>query len=336
MNEVPTHRLVGLLAEVVRSGALPVSSAQHAEVSELVERWMVADLALERFALDVHEALRHHQIDHRFLKGLALAHRWYERPDLRVFGDIDVTINAADIPTAFDLLAEVAGPRMEPELRPGFDVEFGKGATFKSAIGNELDVHRTLVWGAYGLTVVPADLFDAPTSIRVASVELPVPAPGVVFLHACYSAVLGDVPPRLVALRDVVETLPRDEPTAARAIELATRWRARAVVALAVRWAQETLLVDLDGPLADWARAYRPSPSERLLLRSHLMPGGTYARRVSAVAVVPGMGPRLRYLRALAWPDRTYLDARGFSWATHVKRSLRFADPRRLVSSSED
>jgi hypothetical protein len=189
-----------------------------------------------------------------------------------------------------------------------------------------------LVWGALGLTVMTDDLFADPTSFALGGESLSALGPAAAFLHACYAAVLGDIPPRLIALRDVAQTLPRDDALAEQAIEMAARWQAGLVVATAVRRTLETIGVRLDGPVVEWAAHYQPTWGERALLRSHLMPGGTYARRVSAVAIIPGVGARARYVRASARPSREYLSSRNFTWSTHVRRSLRFVDPRRRVS----
>jgi hypothetical protein len=322
-----------LLSVVVRTEQLVTTSEQRDQLEPIVDQWMSSNVALEQFALDAHSVLDRHQIDHRFLKGLALAHTAYERPDHRVFGDIDLAVPSDQIDETIVVFSDVHGPRVEPELNRGFDREFGKGATFRSADGNELDVHRTLVWGALGLTVTTDDLFTAATRFEVGGVTLEGLGAEATFLHSCYSAVLGDVPPRLTAMRDVVQTLP-SESAVERVLDTARRWQATLVVATALRRAQAELRVELDHPLAAWADRYEPSRRERALLHSHLMPGGTYARRVSAATVIPGRAAKVRYLRATVWPSKEYLSSRDFTWSRHVKRSLRFADPRRWLSEA--
>jgi hypothetical protein len=333
LRTATSHRIVGLLAAAVRSGALPTSPAQREALAPAVDEWMTSGLLLERFAIEVHGALRDGGVDHRFVKGLALAHGWYPDVGDRVFGDIDVVVSSPQIGRAIEVLERRVGPRMEPELNRGFDAEFGKGATMKSADGLEIDVHRTLVWGALGLTVDSNDLFEDEIEFEVGGVTLSGLGPAATFLHSCYSAVLGDIPPRLSSLRDVAETLPDDESTVEGAIAVAARWRASLVMAIAVRRMCDALRPTGSHPLFEWARRYQPVGAERALVHAHLMPGGTYARRVAAIAVVPGAGAKWRYARATAWPSREYLDSRNFSWSTHVKRSVRFADPRRRTGA---
>lgn len=333
VRAVVSHRIVGLLAAAVRAGVVVVSGPQREELRLLADQWMSSNLVLERFALQVHEALAERAVEHRILKGLALAHGWYREPDERVFGDIDVAVPSSAIVAAIEVLERSVGRRMEPELNRGFDREFGKGATMKSATGYEIDVHRTLVWGALGLTVVTDDLFADATPFELGGVTLFGLGPAATFLHSCYSAVLGDIPPRLAALRDVAQTMPRDSVGVEAVLEMADRWQARLVVATAVERMVDTLRPTQPNDLVEWAAAYRPRATERALLRSHLMPGGTYARRVAAVAIIPGVGARWRYLRSTTVPSREYLASRNFTWSTHVKRSLRFADPRRHLTT---
>lgn len=334
LGEVQHHRVVGLLAAAVRDGALLVTAEQRATLAPFVTRWMAGALALERLALHAHAVLAEAGIDHRFLKGVALAHVAYGSPDLRVSGDVDVAVASADVVRAIELLEAAIGPRMEPELRPGFDREFGKGATFKAPTDDELDLHRTLVWGALGLTVDERALFAEHRTFSLAGTSLPALGPAATFVHACYSAVLGDVPPRLAAIRDVAQTMPDDEGTAAHAVALARSWRAGLVVATALRRVQALLRPIRPHPLFAWAERYAPPLAERALLRAHLVPGGTYARRVAAVAVIPGLGARARYVRASVAPDRAYLAARGLTVSTHLRRSLRFLDPRHRGGSA--
>jgi hypothetical protein len=325
-------RLLGLLADATRTGTLVTTAEQRAQLSGTADRWLSSNLGLERLALVVDDALSAAGVPRRYLKGLRLAHTVYSRPDLRVFGDIDLAVPSAHIVEAIEVLSRTVGPRMEPELNRGFDREFGKGATLKAPDGNEVDLHRTLVWGALGLSADNDDLFVESTPFEVGGRRLLGLDPDTTFLHACYTAVVGDNPPPHVALRDVAEVLASSTVDLDRMLAIAEHWRARAVVALAVRRTWDGLELTIDHPLVDWARTYEPAPFEQLLIRSHLMPGGTYARRVSAIAVLPDVGARVRYLRATALPSREYLASRDFTWGRHVRRSLGFLRPRRPAS----
>jgi hypothetical protein len=322
-------RLLGLLADAARTGAMATTAEQHRDLSIAADRWLSSNLGLERLALVVDDVLEAAAVPRRFLKGLSLAHTVYARPDLRVFGDIDLAVPSAHIVEAIEVLGRAVGPRMEPELNRGFDREFGKGATLKGPDGNEVDLHRTLVWGALGLSADNDDLFVDATPFELGRHRLLGLDPDTTFLHACYTAVLGDVPPRLIALRDVAEVLASSAVDIDRTLAIAERWRARAVVALAVQRAWDGLELTIEHPFVEWSRAYEPAPFEELLLRSHLMAGGTYARRVSAVAVLPDLSARVRYLRSIVLPSREYLASRDFTWGHHLRRSLAFLRPRR-------
>ena len=50
--------------------------------------------------------------------------------------------------------------RRYPEPRIGFDARFAKSVTMWSAAGHEIDLHRTLVLGPFGLRVQLDDLWS--------------------------------------------------------------------------------------------------------------------------------------------------------------------------------
>src|SRR5262249_40331514 len=136
---------------------------QHAELEEKLEGWLAHALRVEAFLLSTTEKLERSGIDHRVFKGVALANTVYDDPSLRVFADVDVLVPSSDFADAARLLDATPGThRALPELRPGFDTRFGREAMLRSETGLELDVHRTFVDGAYGLTVELDDLFVKP------------------------------------------------------------------------------------------------------------------------------------------------------------------------------
>ena len=99
------------------------------------------------------EALEKAGIAHRVLKGHAWAHTVYPDPSWRAFGDVDLLVGTDDSDRAVEVLESTGVRRTLPEVRPGFDRRFGKDATLLSASGREVDLHRLLVAGPYGLWV---------------------------------------------------------------------------------------------------------------------------------------------------------------------------------------
>jgi hypothetical protein len=230
-----------------------------------------------------------------------------------------------DFTRAVDALGEAfRARRAQPEIRPGFDDRFGKEAMLK--IGAvELDVHRTFVEGALGLTIQTDDLFAPPYRFPLGVSELealPMPPR---LLHAAYAAALGDWPPRLGSLRDLAQILVRERPHPADVLIMARAWRCEMVVARAVTTAWSELALTDTPPLVGWAARYQPSRVDRLLLAAHLGPARAFTRHVAALVVLPGVEPRLAYLHAITLPQRSYLEARGLSITGNAQRALRKA-----------
>src|SRR4029453_12316405 len=130
----------------------------------------------------------------------------------------------------------------------GFDDRFGKEVMLRVR-GIEVDLHRTFVEGAYGLTVQLGDLFAPPYRFPLGGHEfdaLPQPQR---LLHACYAAALGDWPPRLMSLRDVAQLLLKEQPHIVDVLTMARTWRAEAVVARAIVSAWDVLELTHPPPL---------------------------------------------------------------------------------------
>jgi hypothetical protein len=141
------------------------------------------------------------------------------------------------------------------------------------------------------------------------------------FVHVCVNAAVGDRPIRLQSLRDVAMVERWADPDPATVEQLARRWRCLAAVQLAIVETYATLGLE-PSPLSTWAAAVQVPRVDRLLLRSYLTSARSYTRPLASVAVIPGLRPRLRYLRAVAWPQRSYLAARRWSRTGHVRRAL--------------
>ena len=317
------HRLLGFLGAAVRDGALVLDADQHAAIEEKLEGWLAHALRVEALLLSTTEALERAGVDYRVLKGVALANTVYEDPALRVFADVDVLVPSADFGNAALVLDAALGTeRALPELRPGFDTRFGREALLRSETNLELDLHRTFVDGAYGLTVDLDDLFVAPHRFALGGREVTTFPPPHQLLSSCYSAALGDWPARLASQRDVVQLLEVDAPSTSDVLELGHRWHAEAVLARALCQAWTMLKPQLTPPLVAWARDFTPGPTDRFLLASYRGPARGFTSQAAAFLVVPGFTDKLAYLRAIATPQRTYLERRGLSPGGHWRRAV--------------
>ena len=318
------HRLLGFLAATVRGEHVAVTGEQHEQFETQYAGWLAHDVRLEQMLLRALASLAEASIRSRVFKGVALAHTVYDDPATRVFADVDLLVPSSDFLRSVAVLGDALGAeRQQPELRPGFDERFGKEAMVRTPDGLELDLHRTFVDGAYGLTVALDQLFGPPYRFPLGKYELetlPMPAR---FLQACYAAALGDWPPRLVSLRDVAQLVLRERPNLVDVLLAAREWQCEAVVARAVTAAWEQLAITELPPIVEWARRYEPTRRDRFLLASHTGPARSFTRHAAAIVVIPDMAMRLEYLRAVAWPQRSYLAARSMTPVEHASRAMK-------------
>ncbi|HEX2699148.1 MAG TPA: nucleotidyltransferase family protein [Acidimicrobiales bacterium] len=305
------QRVVGLLAAAVGDGAFEVSAGQRDELADVHCATMTRVLDIEAAAVHVVGLLGGAGVDVRVLKGLAAAHLDLPDPSQREFGDADLLVRPSAFAPAVELLVAAGLPRDLPERRAGFDRRFGKDATVYGRSGVEIDLHRTLALGAFGMALEPDLVWDDGEPFRMGPHEVRALAPAARLVHACYSAVLGDRVPRLPALRDVAALAGRADMAADVVVRLAERGRGGSVVALGVRLAAETMGTGSSWPLSPWARARPQSRWERTALASYESHGGTNTSTLLAgVLGLSTAGARLSYLSALAFPARHYLSAR--------------------------
>ena len=169
---------------------------------------MILAVLLERRLLQTVDLLEQACIDHRVLKGPCSAHSVYVDPALRSYGDVDVLVPATRFDDAVaSFRSRGYCERRYAEPRPGFDPRFGKAAAFVTDNDLEVDLHRTFVLGPFGVAINLDDLFDGANTLMIGDRKLQALPVEAALLNACYHAVLGFWPPRLVPLRDVIEIL---------------------------------------------------------------------------------------------------------------------------------
>ena len=319
---VRAERIEGLLAASVEGGALPVTPAQLDWVRDAARARAKVDLGIEREMLRVSDHLSRHALGHRVLKGAVVARQFYPDPSWRGFGDVDILISGDVWYRSISALVDYGARRTMPEVRPGFDVRFGKDATMMSPAGIEIDLHRTLVVGPYGLWIDVQQIFSkTPEFVRIAGAEVPTLDANLSFLYSCYNAALADDPPRLAAVRDVAQIALQGQVDVAAAMTTATEWRGSSVVARAVRLVEEYVGCDLKQPGLE----PRDSRIHRILIRSYRGAGRGYSSQLAGVVAVRGARMRLAYLRAIVRPQKAYLEARGWSsaqWGRHALSRL--------------
>jgi hypothetical protein len=316
------HRVIGALAEAAATDRLSMTDRQRDIVASRHVEWMTQCLHTERLLLRVTDCLDAHGIESRVLKGSALASIVYEDPAWRAFGDVDLLVPAERIGDVVRLVVEeLGGVRPFPELRPGFDREFGKEVLVRID-GIELDVHRTFVTGPFGLTIPLEQLFESSTPFTVGGRTMHALGAEAMFLHACYNAALGDRPVRWGSQRDLLAVHERCSIDNDAVSAIAEEWSATAVVRHAARLTLDTLRLGRDHALASLA-SLPVAAHEARWLESYLSDARSYRRPLASLTVIKGVRARARYARAIVTPSRAYLRSRGWTGQTHVRRALR-------------
>ncbi len=303
-------RLSGLLWQAIGDGRLPATAEQADRAEWLHVEALSASLLLERLLLETVEVLRAAGVPVRVLKGSAYGHLDYADPAQRTFGDIDLLVPAEHIDDAVAALEDEGHVRLHPQPRPGFDRRFGKGTSFRTVEGLEVDLHRSFSMGPFGVRLDTARLWERSEPFTVGDRVLEALGAEERFVHACYHAALGEVRPRLVPLRDVAQIALTHALDLTRVLSLVRSGRGEAVVARAVRHAWTEL--DLADVLAvtAWAYAHRADPREAADLAAY-GEGSSYATKaIAAVRALPTTGQRLAYLYAMLLPNRGYLGER--------------------------
>jgi hypothetical protein len=175
----------------------------------------------------------------------------------------------------------------------------------------ELDLHRTLALGPFGLTVRLADLWDRYDVLQLGGEELHCLEAEERFLHACFHAVLGDFPPRLVPLRDIAEMSLNEDLDLDLVIDLSRSWQAQPVLICAVQLSWATLKLNCSAE--PWMRVNLLEPPRRELaaLAPYLSTKRSYVGLcLAATRAIPRPSDKARYLTAMAFPRRQFLAPR--------------------------
>jgi hypothetical protein len=311
------HRLEGLLVAAVASGALPVTVEQADATAELELELTRARMWQEGRLVEVVELVEAAGFEVRALKGLAVAHLDYSDPQMRPTGDVDLLVHGDDLDDLDALLRATGAVRLDRDPRPGYAAAVGKGATYATTVG-EIDLHRLLVWGPFGVRLDPERIWSEPRPFSVGGRRIDTLSHADTLLHACcHLLVLGDR--RALQVRDVAQLLASPDLDVAAVLGRARQWGAEAVLATAVVLARDELRLTGADELARWADGFVPTWRDQLWLRVERphdplagiemaatlleLPDGT-ARRALLAAVLrpaPDTWPRLSTrTRALA------------------------------------
>ncbi len=141
-------RTIGFLAAALLDGTVEASDDTLDAATSDWHRSLRGVVLVEAFAVRTAAVLDDAGVRWRLTKGAALAHLDY-RDQLaeRTFGDVDLMIHPDDWSAALDALGAAGLRRPAPELRPGYDRRFGKGATLVDEREWEIDLHLRFAIG---------------------------------------------------------------------------------------------------------------------------------------------------------------------------------------------
>ena len=297
------HGLEGLLVAAVVDGALDADAARRREAAELEIELTDRRMGLETRSAAPLAVLDGAGIELRLLKGPALAALDYPDVQQRPTSDLDLLVRAEQIDRAVEALVAAGGTWIDPEPTEGYVRLAGKGATVMLPDGLEVDLHRILVWGPFGVRVPDDELWATRRAFEYAGTLRYGLGREETLLHlAQHLLVLGAVRAREV--RDVGQVLCSPELDVERLLVLAHRWGQEAVLATAIRMADRDLLLAPGAhPLSSWAAGYPVSVRDRLWLRTEQPVGRLHGLEAAAVyAELPGTTPRRVFRKATLQP----------------------------------
>ena len=315
VTELQVHRLLGVAATAVESGALTLSSAGVEQLRQAHDIVMAQTLRVELMLLRATEVLAAAEIPYRVLKGAALAHGVAERPSEREYRDVDLLVPGEHIDDAVEAIIAAGGARLSPQLRSGFDRRFGKSVTMRFA-GVEIDLHRTLCPGPFGALMFPHDLFVMRDMVEVAGVSLPTLDATDHLLHACYHVALGSAKPAFSNLRDVA-LLAAGEWDLARLESTVARWQGTPVLARAAHLLDAQLGVEVPVGL----RSFTMSTAGREMLEPYLADGDRFPALAAGTLRVLPLADRPAFALAVGLPEGANpADRARELWASRPRR----------------
>ena len=317
-----SQRLMGLLRQAANDGVLALQGGQWATLEESYRRTAEQTARAEQSTAYMAETLRGAGIESRILKGPAMAHLDYPSPDLRPYVYSNLLVRSDEFVETVALLNRLGFERAHAEPSHGFDARFRKGSVLASGSGAVVELHRTIADGAYAMIVEHRELFRTSSPLRLCGVDVVALSPEERLLHACFEARVGDTKPLLIRLRDIVQLVLTHDLDIDRVEGLSGAWGAQSLVAEAVRRAWTLLGVTDMVPLSAWAAAHRTTRKERRRLLAYHRARSRSLVSLQALAAIRPRAQVFIYLKAVALPDRSYLEGH---YRGHLSRWWRVA-----------
>lgn len=279
------------LADQVAAGSVQVSSEGQETLTRERQHAAERAVAIESRAAATISTLNEAGIATRVLKGLAVGHLDYERPELRPTGDIDVLVEGSSIGEADRLLSTHGFVRKLAEPYPGYDSTIGKGTALIHPDGFEIDLHRTLALGFYGTRLSVLDLWVDEQRFSLAGVEASAMSHSSRFIHAALHMALAPQP-RFIHLEDLRRLSSKNTPPQQSAIiDAAESWGCAVPVAVSIRVAGDLFGGSWSATtLVEWAKSRSTRPAERIWMSAYS--GRFSSTHVRSVTALLGVRPR--------------------------------------------
>jgi hypothetical protein len=263
---ITRHRLDGLFVHAVATGELAATAERGQWAAQKELELTRARLWHDLRVVEITEQLADSGVDCRILKGPAFGSLDYPDRIMRPTGDLDLLVRGEELPAAVAALRRSGGRIVDPEPIVGYAQTIGKSTTVTMPDGLEIDLHRMLARGPFGLRVPLDDLWSRSRRFTINGTDQQTLGLEESLLHACFHLmVLSE--PRALSVRDVAQFLTHPNLDADRVIDLASRWRASIVLASAVLMTTTLIPGVADTPLLDWAHELHPRRRDRVYLR---------------------------------------------------------------------
>ena len=333
-DECASNRLTGLLVDAVSTGALATNDEQRADAAALELELTTVRSLYDEVCRRPLAALEAAGIEHRLLKGSALPWSDYPDPQLRPTADLDVLVPGDQLLRAAEVTEALGGELVNPEPARGYARHVFKGLTVRLDSGLEVDLHRTLAWGPFGVRIPEADLWSpGRTFDRLGRPAKTLDVDRTLVHLAGHLLLLGAV--RASEVRDVAQLACAPTLDGDRVVAIARRWGYESVLATALRMAEhEVRLTDGAHPLHDWATRQPVSLRDRAWLRMERPTAPLRGLEQAAVFIELGdLRSRRIQLRALLRPIPG-TDPSVRARASRLRGGARASRPRSLKSRS--
>jgi hypothetical protein len=259
VSGAPSHALrsvvdEGLLERLVEAGryhrvlnmvhlALKEIPGGNHELRAALERYYLHQIGHHLRALadlrSLENVLSEHGVPWLLVKGPVLSEVVYERPDLRVYNDLDVVIAREAFPDAIDAL-EASGFDLLDRNWELIRRERRAQLHLSLRLGTVADVHHHLLNRAvvrHSLSLPMDDLWERATPVAVGNVHVRTLDPADTLLHLCIHAGLagGD---RLLWMKDIEQALLNQPIAWDDVVHRARSWRAGALVGVVLHRAR--------------------------------------------------------------------------------------------------